>query len=42
MPPMDLGDQMREIWQQRLDECVHHFKAKGGGLLRTDRRPQRS
>jgi len=32
--PMDLGDQMRKIWQQRLDECVHHFKAKGGGLLR--------
>jgi nucleotide-binding universal stress UspA family protein len=24
---------MREIWQQRLDECVHCFKAKGGGLL---------
>jgi len=34
MPPMDLSDQMRNIWQQRLDECVHHFKAKGGGLLR--------
>jgi universal stress protein A len=34
MPPMDLSDQMRKIWQQRLDECVHHFKAKGGGLLR--------
>jgi nucleotide-binding universal stress UspA family protein len=34
MPPMDLGDQMRELWQQRLDECVHRFKAKGGGLLR--------
>ena len=33
-PPMDLSDQMRELWQQRLDECVHHFKAKGGGLLR--------
>jgi nucleotide-binding universal stress UspA family protein len=33
-PPMDLGDQMRELWQQRLDECVRHFKAKGGGLLR--------
>jgi nucleotide-binding universal stress UspA family protein len=33
-PPMDLSDQMRKIWQQRLDECVHHFKAKGGGLLR--------
>jgi nucleotide-binding universal stress UspA family protein len=32
-PPMDLSDQMRKIWQQRLDECVHHFKAKGGGLL---------
>ena len=34
MPPMDLGDQMRALWQQRLDECVHRFKAKGGGLLR--------
>ena len=34
MPPMDLGDQMRDLWQARLDECVHHFKAKGGGLLR--------
>ena len=34
MPPMGLGDQMRELWQQRLDECVHRFKAKGGGLLR--------
>ncbi len=33
VPPMDLSDQMRKIWQQRLDECVHHFKAKGGGLL---------
>ena len=34
MPPIDLSDQMRKLWQQRLDECVHHFKAKGGGLLR--------
>jgi nucleotide-binding universal stress UspA family protein len=33
MPPMDLSGQMSKIWQQRLDECVHHFKAKGGGLL---------
>jgi nucleotide-binding universal stress UspA family protein len=33
-PPTDLSDQMRKIWQQRLDECVHQFKAKGGGLLR--------
>ena len=32
-PPMDLSDPMRKIWQQRLDECVHRFKAKGGGLL---------
>jgi nucleotide-binding universal stress UspA family protein len=32
--PVDLSDQMREIWQQRLDECVHQFNAKGGGLLR--------
>ncbi|MBN2318884.1 MAG: universal stress protein [Acidobacteria bacterium] len=31
---MDLSSQMRTIWQQRLDECVHRFKAKGGGLLR--------
>ena len=30
---MDFSDQMRKIWQQRLDECVHRFKAKGGGLL---------
>ena len=34
MPPMDLSDQMRKLWQTRLDECVHHFKAEGGGLLR--------
>ena len=34
MPPMDLGDQMRTIWQARLDECVRRFKAEGGGLLR--------
>jgi nucleotide-binding universal stress UspA family protein len=27
------GDPMRKIWQQRLDACVRHFKAKGGGLL---------
>jgi universal stress protein A len=33
MPPIELSDQMRKIWQQRLDECVHQFKAKGGGLL---------
>jgi len=32
-PPMDFTDQMKQIWQQRLDECVNHFKAKGGGLL---------
>ncbi len=32
-PPMQLSDQMRKIWQQRLDECVDRFKAKGGGLL---------
>jgi nucleotide-binding universal stress UspA family protein len=31
--PPDLSDQMKAIWQQRLDECVLHFKAKGGGLL---------
>jgi universal stress protein A len=34
MPPMDLSDQMRTIWQTKLDECVYRFKAKGGGLLR--------
>ena len=33
MPPMDLSDRMRVLWQKRLDECVHRFKAKGGGLL---------
>ena len=31
--PVDLSGQMRKIWQQRLDECVHRFKAQGGGLL---------
>jgi len=31
--PPDLSDQMKVIWQQRLDECVLRFKAKGGGLL---------
>jgi nucleotide-binding universal stress UspA family protein len=34
VPLTELSDQMREIWQQKLDECVHQFKAKGGGLLR--------
>ena len=34
LPPMDLSDQMRKLWQAKLDECVDHFKAKGGGLLR--------
>jgi len=33
-PPMDLSDQMRKLWQQRLDDCVRYYKAKGGGLLR--------
>jgi universal stress protein A len=33
-PPIDVSDQMKKIWQQRLDECVQHFKAKGGDLLR--------
>jgi len=32
--PMELSDQIREIWKNKLDECVHRFKAKGGGLLR--------
>jgi len=31
---MDFSDQMRMLWQARLDECVHRFKAEGGGLLR--------
>ncbi len=34
LPALDLSDQMRELWQKRLDECVHQFMAKGGGLLR--------
>jgi nucleotide-binding universal stress UspA family protein len=34
IPPMDLSNQMRKIWKQRLEECVQRFKAKGGGLLR--------
>jgi nucleotide-binding universal stress UspA family protein len=34
MPPMDLSDRMRTIGQQKLDACVHRFKAKGGGLHR--------
>jgi len=34
MPPMALSDQMRKLWQTKLEECVHLFKAKGGGLLR--------
>jgi len=32
-PLMDLGESMRKIWQQRLDECVRHFNAKGGAFL---------
>ena len=32
-PPEELSNQMKQIWQQSLDECVHRFKAKGGGLL---------
>ena len=34
VPPTNLSDQITKIWQQRLDECVHRFEAKGGGLLR--------
>jgi nucleotide-binding universal stress UspA family protein len=34
VPPIDLDNAMRAIWQQKLDECVQNFKAKGGGLLR--------
>jgi universal stress protein A len=33
-PSMEFSDKMRMIWQQRLDESVHQFRAKGGGLLR--------
>jgi universal stress protein E len=33
-PPMDLSDRMRTIGQEKLDACVHRFKAKGGGLQR--------
>ena len=33
--PVDLSDQMVKIWQKRLDECVHQYEAKGGGLLRS-------
>lgn len=32
--PVDLNDQITRTWQKRLDECVHQFEAKGGGLLR--------
>jgi nucleotide-binding universal stress UspA family protein len=34
LPPMDLSDRMRKLWQSKLEECVQHFKAEGGGLLR--------
>lgn len=34
VPQTNLSDQMTKIWRQRLDECVHCFEAKGGGLLR--------
>jgi nucleotide-binding universal stress UspA family protein len=34
VPPIDLDDAIKTIWQQKLDECVQNFKAKGGGLLR--------
>jgi nucleotide-binding universal stress UspA family protein len=33
-PPIELNNSMKAIWQQKLDECVRSFKAKGGGLLR--------
>jgi len=33
-PLIDLTDEMRKVWQPKLDACVHQFKAKGGGLLR--------
>jgi nucleotide-binding universal stress UspA family protein len=34
VPPINLDNAMRAIWQQKLDECVQNFNAKGGGLLR--------
>ena len=34
VPQMEVMDQMREMWQKRLDGYVRDFKAKGGGLLR--------
>ena len=38
-PPMDLRDRMRTIGQEKLDACVHSFKAKGGGLHREEPAP---
>jgi universal stress protein E len=34
MPSIDISDRMQTIWRQKLDECAHRFKAKGGGLYR--------
>lgn len=39
MPPMDLDGRMKKLWQSKLDECVHRFDAKGGGLLRDGSAP---
>jgi nucleotide-binding universal stress UspA family protein len=32
-PPVDIIEPIRKMWQQRLDECVQNYKAKGGGIL---------
>ena len=32
--PIDVSEQLTTACRQRLDECVHRFEAKGGGLLR--------
>jgi universal stress protein A len=39
LPPMDLRDRMQTIGQEKLDACVHSFKAKGGGLYREEPAP---
>lgn len=32
--PIDVSEQLTAACQQQLDECVHRFEARGGGLLR--------
>jgi nucleotide-binding universal stress UspA family protein len=34
VPPMELSGQLKQAWQQKLDECVRITHAKGGGILR--------